>query len=85
MYLGKSNEINNERIKAQVNRGFKISFCHQKSNRKSRQTVHEIFFNLQYNCAEVPISPISKLIPPFSADLSFLKIILTFRSVSTKW
>ena len=48
-----------------------------------REALHEIFLNLQYHCAEVPISPISKSMPPFSAVPSFLKIISTLRSGQT--
>ena len=36
-----------------------------------------MFFNLQYKCAEVPISPISKSAPPFSAASSFSKNVST--------
>ena len=43
------------------------------------------FFNLQYQCVEVHISPNSKLMPPFSVVPSFLKIITTLRSGLTKW
>ena len=43
------------------------------------------FFNLQYQCVEVHISPNSKLMPPFSVVPSFLKIISTLRSGLTKW
>ena len=51
-------------MKVQVNRAF-----------KGRQAVYAIFFNLQYKCAEVRQSPISKPTSSFSvADPpSFIK------------
>ena len=43
--VGKSKEFSNERMKVQVKRSIKsFFFCHQ----KSRETLHEIFFSLQY-------------------------------------
>ena len=47
------------------------AFCATKKILKSRQALHEIFFNPQCKCAEVPQSPISRSMPPFSVALFF--------------
>ena len=47
---------------------------------KNRKALHEIFFNLQYKCAEVFVTPISKSTSPFSAAPSFPNKISNFRS-----
>ena len=46
-------------MKLQVKRALKAVFVTKKLE-KSRQVLHEIFFNLQYKCLEVPMSFISK-------------------------
>ena len=84
LYIDKPKEFNNERMKVQVKRAFKSYFLSPKNNKKADR-LHEIFFNLQYKCAKVPISPISKSVPPFSAAPSFMKNISNLRSGSTKW
>ena len=57
-------------MKVHVKRAFKNCFLSPKKLKK-QQTLHEVFFNLQYKCAEVPIFPISKLISRFSATPLF--------------
>ena len=51
-----------------------LSFSHQKTT-KSRQALNEIFFNPQCKCAEVPLSAISKSMPPFSVAPLFFEYI----------
>ena len=42
-------------------------------NKKEHKTLHEIFFNLQYKCAEVPTSRISKIDSPIFCCPLFFK------------
>ena len=50
-------------MRVQVKRAFQSHLFVIKKTVKSRKTLHEIFFNLQFKCAEVPIFPISKSAP----------------------
>ena len=52
-----------------MSRVLKAIFCHQKNKKTDNHTLYEIFFNLQYKRADLPIS---RSMPPFSATPSFL-------------
>ena len=44
--LGRLKEFNNRGMEVQVKRALSAIFCHQKSKKqKSKQTLHDIFFN----------------------------------------
>ena len=58
-------------MKVQVKSAIKSYFLSSKKQWKSRQALHKIFFNLPYQCAEVPISPNSKLMPHFLLPFFF--------------
>ena len=97
VYLFLDSELNNGRIKVQVKRPFESKRVFEScffsttttttttKHWENRHALHEIFFNLQYKCVELPIPPNSKSILPFSATLSFSKNVSTLRSGSTKW
>ena len=72
----------------QVKRAFKSYFLSPKknNNKKAEQTCFAWkFLQTPYKCAEVPISPISKSTPPFSAAPFFSKNISTLNKMGKKY
>ena len=68
--LGKSKELNNQAMKVHVKRAF-ISHSFLLQKKKSRQALHEIFFNPKYSCEAGASTPYFKIQHPLFCCLLF--------------